>query len=68
MDLGGMNLNPQDLLQYLQGINWPANKQEVVSQAENNGAPQDLLDQLKSLEGGRYSGPEEVVNRLGSGG
>lgn len=62
MDLGG--LNPQDAQQYLQGINWPANKDEVVNKAESNGAPQGLLDQLKNLGGGQFSGPEDVVSRL----
>ena len=37
MDLG--NFNPQDLQQYLQNINWPANKDQIVSEAQNNNAP-----------------------------
>jgi len=31
--------------QYLQGIDFPANKEVVASGAESNGAPQDLVDQ-----------------------
>jgi hypothetical protein len=59
VDLG--NLNPQE---YLQGVNWPAEKQEIVDKAENNGAPQGLLDQLKNLGGGKFSGPQEVMGKL----
>jgi len=65
--LGG--LNPQDLQQYLQGVNWPADKQQVVGQAENNGAPQGLLDQLRNnLGGGQFSGPQDVIGKLQGGG
>ena len=35
--LGGFNL--QDLQKYLQGVNWPADKEQVAAQAESNGAP-----------------------------
>lgn len=40
--LGGFN--PQDLQKYLQGVNWPADKEQVAGQAESNGAPQGVLD------------------------
>ena len=55
MDLGGFNL--QDAQQYLQGVNWPADKQEVVDKAEGNGAPQPMMKQLRNLGGGQLSGP-----------
>ena len=55
MDLGGFN--PQDAQQYLQGVNWPADKQEVVDKAEGNGAPQPMMEQLRNLGGGQLSGP-----------
>jgi hypothetical protein len=35
MDIGGFN--PQDAQQHLQGINWPAKKQEVVDKAKADG-------------------------------
>lgn len=65
MDLGG--LNPQDAQQYLEGINWPADKQEVVNKAEENGAPQGMMEQLKSLGDGQFSGVEDVTSRRQGG-
>lgn len=50
MDLGG--LNPQDLQQLLLGVNRPADKEQVTSTAEGNGAPQGLLEQIRNLGGG----------------
>jgi hypothetical protein len=38
MDLGALRL--RELLQYLHGMSFPANKEEVASNAESNGAPQ----------------------------
>ena len=66
MDIGGFN--PQDAQQYLQGVNWPADKQEVVDKAEGNGAPQPMLEKLKSLGGGQFSGPQDVIGKLQGGG
>jgi hypothetical protein len=42
VDRGLGNLNLSELQQYLQGINFPANKEEVAANAESNGALQDL--------------------------
>ncbi len=66
MDIG--DLNPQDAQQYLQGVNWPADKQEVVDKAEGKRAPQPMLDQLKNLGGGQFSDPQDVIGKLQGGG
>ena len=66
MDLG--NFNPQDLQQYLQNINWPANKDEIVSEVQNNNAPGDVIDQLKNnLDPGQYSDPQQVLSNVTGG-
>jgi hypothetical protein len=66
VDLG--NLNPQDLMQHLQNVNWPANKDEIVSQVQNDNAPGGVIEQLKNnLSGGQYQGPEEVVSNIQGG-
>ncbi len=62
MDLG--NFNPQDIQQYLQGVNFPAEKQDVASQAEGNGAPQGIVDQIKNAAQQKFNNPEEVMQAL----
>ncbi len=63
MDLG--NFNPQDLQQYLQNINWPANKDQIVSEAQNNNADGSIIDQLKNnLDPGQYSDPQQVISNV----
>jgi hypothetical protein len=34
---------------YLRGINYPANKKELLSTARSNGAPQDVMKVLQEL-------------------
>ena len=60
--LGGFN--PQDLQKYLQGVNWPADKEQVANKAEGNGAPQGLLEQIRNLGGGQFNGPQDVIGKL----
>ena len=49
MDLPNLgNLDIGQLQQYLQGINFPAQKEEVASNAEGNGAPQNVVDGIRN--------------------
>lgn len=61
MDLGNLG----NLQQYLQGVNFPAQKEEVASNAESNGAPQDLVDQIRNAATERFNSPEEVMQVIG---
>ena len=58
--LGGMG----DMQQYLQGINFPAQKEEVASGAENNGAPQGVVDKIKNAAMERFNGPQDVMKAV----
>ena len=61
MDLGGIG----NMQQYLEGINFPANKDEVASGAETNGAPQDFVDKIRNAAQERFNGPQEVLQAVG---
>jgi hypothetical protein len=65
MDQG--NLDVSTLNQYLKGTNFPAEKEEVASNAESNGAPQDLVTQISNAGVERFNSPEEVMQALQSG-
>ena len=65
MDLS--SLNSQDMQQYLQGVNWPADKEQVAQTAESNGAPRGVLDQLRNLGDGQFSGSQELISGLQGG-
>jgi Protein of unknown function (DUF2795) len=44
-DLG--NLDVATLLQYLPGVRFPAEKEQIASTAESNGAPQELVKKIR---------------------
>jgi hypothetical protein len=49
--------------QYLQGINFPANKEEVALGIESNGAPQDFVDQIRNAATERFNDPKRSCKR-----
>ena len=59
-----MDFDPDDAPQYLEGVNYPASKEALISAAENNGAPEGLIGMLGSLSRPEYSGPEQVAEDL----
>ena len=59
-----VDFNPDDAPQYLEGVDYPASKEELISAAESNGAPESLVGMLGSLSRPEYSGPEEVAEDL----
>ncbi len=65
MDQG--NLDVSTLQHYLKGTNFPAQKGEVASNAESNGAPQDLVQQIRNANTDRFDSPEEVMHSIQSG-
>jgi len=51
---------------YLKGTNFPAEKEEVAANAEGNGAPSDLLSQIRNADTERFESAEEVMQALPS--
>ncbi len=59
-----MDFNPDDAQQYLEGAEYPASKEDVVSAAESNGAPDELVERIRALSTPEFSSAEEVVSEL----
>jgi hypothetical protein len=55
------NLDVGTLLQYLPGVIFPAEKDQVASTAESNGAPQELVQQIRNANTQRFNTPDEVL-------
>ena len=49
---------------YLEGVEYPASKEAVVSTARDNGAPGELIELIEGVPLGEFSGPEELMNHL----
>jgi hypothetical protein len=61
-----MDFDPDDARQYLEGVDYPASKADLVSAAEDNGAPEELVERLGTLGRPDFSGPDEVIAELES--
>ena len=61
-DLGNLDLG--QLQQYLPDVNFPAGKDEILSQAESRGAPQEVLDRIREAGPDTFNSPEEVLQAV----
>ena len=59
-----MQVNPIDVQRHLKGMNYPASKDDVVSKAQENGADDALLEQLRGMGRNEFSGPDDVMEAL----
>ncbi|MDP8967879.1 MAG: DUF2795 domain-containing protein [Actinomycetota bacterium] len=50
--------------QYVEGLEWPCTKEEVLEAVERNGAPDDVLQALRATEKDRFAGPNDVHSIL----
>lgn len=65
MDLPNLgNLDIGQLQQYLQGVNFPAQKEEVASNAEGNGAPQNIVDGIRNAAQDKFNSQDEVLQAV----
>jgi Protein of unknown function (DUF2795) len=53
-----------EVQKYLQDIEYPASKEDIVSNAQSKGAPQSLIDKINNLSQDSFSEPQEVSNAL----
>jgi Protein of unknown function (DUF2795) len=60
-----MKVNPIEVQKHLRGISYPADKDEVVSTAESNDAPEEIVDALRSMDRERFDSPSDVQEALG---
>ncbi|WP_285743593.1 DUF2795 domain-containing protein [Lentzea sp. NBRC 105346] len=56
--------NPIQIQKHLSGIDYPVGKDQLVAKAEENGAGDDVLSQLRGLPDRQYNGPNAVSEEL----
>lgn len=54
----------EDTEKYVEGIEYPADTEDVASAAQSNGAPQALVDRIRSVDRERFSSVEDVLTSL----
>ena len=59
---------PSQVGRYLEGVRFPARKEDLVGRLERNGVPGPVLGQLrKRLPEREYRGPQDVLDALRKG-
>ena len=59
---------PAQVGRYLQGVEFPARKEELLERLERNGVPGPVVGQLrKRLPEGEYRSPQDVLKAFGGG-
>ena len=67
-NLGGLgDLDLGQLQGYLQGVSFPAGKEEVASNAEGNNAPQELVEQIRNSGTENFDSADEVLQKAQGG-
>ena len=59
-----MDFDPEDVRKYLEGVEYPASKEDLASTAESNGAPEELVGMIQTMDRAEFSGPEDVIAEL----
>jgi hypothetical protein len=58
------NLDTQTLLVHLPGVRFPVEKDQVADSAEQNDAPQELVEKIRNADTQRFNGPDEVLQAV----
>jgi hypothetical protein len=58
------DFDPIEVQKHLKGVDYPATKDDLISHAESNGAPEDILDQLRGMSKDSFDGPNAVVQAI----
>ena len=59
-----MSFDPDEAQGYLEGVNYPATKETLISTAQDNGAPDELIEMIAGVPLGEFAEPEELMNHL----
>ena len=59
-----MDVDPIEVQRHLGGVDYPASKDEIISTAESNGAPQEVIEALQRMDGEEFDGPNTVQAAL----
>ncbi len=60
-----MAVNPIQIQKFLKGVDYPANKSDLLENAERQGADEDVRATLEQLPDVEYETPADVSQALG---
>jgi hypothetical protein len=61
-------VNPIQVQKYLSGMNYPASKQDLIDEAKQEGADENLLSTLERIQDETFETPADVSQAIGRSG
>jgi hypothetical protein len=58
------SMSPIDVEKYLKGVDYPANKNDLVKKAQQNKAPDDIIRVLQQLPSSSFNQPTDVMKAV----
>lgn len=58
--------SPAAIEKYLKGIHFPLHKKDILKQAKENHAPNDIISVLEMFEDKEYSSVTDIAKQVGS--
>ncbi len=60
-------MSPGDMQQYLEGVEFPVPKSELVNKAKSNDAPPEIIDALNKIPDKSYQSPADLSQEISKG-
>ncbi len=57
-------MNPEEIMQYLKGVNFPTSLQNIISGLKNNNAPPQVVSAANKLPDKTYNSQQDFVNNI----
>ncbi len=64
-EMGGRLPNPAQIQKYLKGVDYPANKQDIINAAKREHADQLVMNALDRMPDGKFQTPADVSQAIG---
>jgi hypothetical protein len=58
-------VSPTEVERFLKGLDYPAFKEDLIEYAQDQGAPDEVLDMLDQLEEEEFDSPVDVTRAIG---
>ena len=65
MAIGMGGHSPSNILHHLKGVDFPANRQNLIEQAQKNNAEGDIVDILRQMPDTQYQSMADVLKGVG---
>ncbi len=57
-------MNPEEIMQYLKGVNFPTSLQNIINGLKNNNAPPQVVSAANKLPDKTYNSQQDFVNNI----